>query len=347
MMRNAGVCGLILLGLFSLSCQRHDPSKVVPAQAPELSSAPVLSAGREIGRDLLGQIKPDPRSTSQVMARMSALSVLSIDHFPGDRVKKGERVMVLLSPDFFAAESELASILSSSGGGHVRGIRRLAVRKLRLLGASREEIARLERTGSPTNRFEARSPRTGILMQLGPSVGSRVVTGDLLFAVSDLRHLWVSAFLYPGEESGLAKGTSVRVFPLHDLSKGRAGTILRVAPFIDPRTRTIPLRIGIDNDGNLFRPDAWVHVRVPIRAESGKPLLRLPPESVVRRKDGKTGVFRLRTAASPRFVPVVVLGREKGEVVVSGELKEGDRVVVRGLLPLLAGENGRSSTSNP
>lgn len=346
-MRNVGVCGLILLGLFSLSCQRHEPPKAPPAPPPSPSSAPVLSAGKEIDRDLLGQVKPDPRSTSQVMARIPALSVLSIDRFPGDRVQEGERVMVLLSPDFFAAESELASILSSSGGGQVRGIRRLAVRKLRLLGASREEIARLEKTGSPTNRYEVRSPRSGTLMQLGPSVGSRVATGDLLFAVSDLRHLWVSAFLYPGEEAGLVKGTSVRVFPLHDLSKGRAGTVLRVAPFIDPRTRTIPLRIGIDNAGLLFRPDAWVHVRVPIRSESGKPLLRLPPESVVRRKDGETGVFRLQPAVPPRFVPVAVLGREKGEMVVSGALKAGDRVAVRGLLPLLAGENARSSTSTP
>lgn len=341
MMQRPGTFGLILLGLLTLSCQRHDPQKGAPPAPPAPSAALVLPAGKEVGRDLLGQVQPDPRDTSQVMARLSALSVLSIDHFPGDRVTKGERVMVLMSPDFFAAESELASIHSSSGAGHVRGIRRLAVRKLRLLGASREEIARLEKTGSPTDHYEVRSPRSGTLMRLGPSVGSRVVTGDLLFSVSDLRHLWVSAFLYPGEEAGLDNGSPVRVFPLHDTSKGVPGIILRVAPFIDPGTRTIPLRIGIDNAGVLFRPDAWVHVRIPIRPGGGKTLLRLPSASVVRRKDGATGVFLLRPAASPLFVPVVVFGREKGEVVVSGALQGGDRVAVGGILPLLAKENAR------
>ncbi len=341
MMRRPVSLGILALGLLCLSCQRHTPPPAGHPSPPEISSAVVTPAGQTTGRDLLGQVQTDPRSTSQVMARISGISVLSIDHFPGDRVRRGERVMVIMSPDFFSAESEFSSLLSSSPGGDVRGLKRLAIRKLRLLGASREEIDRLEKTRSPTDRYEVRAPRSGTLMRVGPSVGTRVAIGDLLFVVSDLRHLWVSAFLYPGENAGLSKGTQVQVFPLHDLSRGVPGTILRVAPFIDPQTRTIPLRIGIDNSGNLFRPDAWVHVRIPIRPGEGEPLLRLSAGAVVRRADGKTGVFLLRGTQPPRFVPVKVLGRDKGEAVVSGNLAAGDRVVVRGLLPLLAEENAR------
>ena len=341
MMRRPVSLGIFALGLLCLSCQRQTPPPAVHSSPPQISSAVVAPAGETMGRDLLGQVQTDPRSTSQVMARISGISVLSIDHFPGDRVTQGERVMTLMSPDFFSAESEFSSLLSSSSGGNVRGLKRLAIRKLRLLGASREEIDRLEKTRSPTDRYEVRAPRSGTLLRVGPSVGTRVAIGDLLFVVSDLRHLWVSAFLYPGENAGLSKGMSVQVFPLHDLSRGAPGTILRVAPFIDPQTRTIPLRIGIDNSGNLFRPDAWVHVRVPVHPGGGGALLRLPAEALVRRADGKTGVFLLHGTESPRFVPVVVFGRDKGEAVVSGALQAGDRVVVRGLLPLLAGENSR------
>ena len=340
MMRRPVSLGILALGLLCLSCQRHTPPPPAHSSPPEISAAVVTPAGKTTGRDLLGQVQTDPRSTSQVMARISGISVLSIDHFPGDRVRRGERVMVIMSPDFFSAESEFSSLLSSSGG-NVRGLKHLAIRKLRLLGASREEIARLEKTRSPTDRYEVRAPRSGTLMRVGPSVGTRVAIGDLLFVVSDLHHLWVSAFLYPGENAGLSKGTPVQVFPLHDLSRGAPGTILRVAPFIDPQTRTIPLRIGIDNSRNLFRPDAWVHVRIPIRPGGGGPLLRLAAGAIVRRADGKTGVFLLHGGDPPHFVPVEVVGRDKGEAVVSGALLAGDRVAVRGLLPLLAKENGR------
>lgn len=340
MMRPMRSIVILLCGLLAVACQKNAPSRGGSSPSPPVT-APVLRAGEDVGRDLLGQVQIDPQTTSQTMARLSALTVLSIAHFPGDRVKKGETIMVLQSPDFFSAESELSSILSSPGGGDVPGIRRLAVRKLVLLGASQREIARLVRTRTPTDRYEARAPRSGILTRLGPAEGARVSTGDLLFVVSDLDRLWVRAFLYPGEEQGLADGSRVRVSPLDDPSRVLEGTILRVAPYIDPRTRTIPLRIVIDNSLGLFRPDAWVRVRIPVRPRAGGRLFRVPGESVVRRQDGKTGVFVVRSPGGIRFMPVSVFGRGKGEAVVSGEFQKGDRVVTRGLLPLVSNENGR------
>jgi len=339
-MRPIGSFVILFCGLLTVSCQKNAPPAPRSAPLPPVT-APVLPAGKDVGRDLLGQVQADPQATSQSMARLSALSVLSIAHFPGDRVKKGETIMVLQSPDFFSAESELSSILSSPGGGDVPGIRRLAIRRLVLLGASQKEISRLTRTRTPTDRYEARSPRSGILTRLGPGEGARVSTGDLLFVVSDLDRLWVRAFLYPGEEKGLSDGVRVRVSPLDDPSRVVEGSILRVAPYIDPRTRTIPLRIVIDNALGLFRPDAWVRVRIPVRPQEGASLFRVPGDAVVRRMDGKTGVFVVRPPGGIRFLPVSVLGRGKGEAVVSGEFLTGDRVVTRGLLPLVSRENGR------
>ncbi len=331
---------IVLLAVFA-ACQRDRSSAPPAGSSSRQVTAPVEKAAGPVLHTFLGQVAYDPSSSSQVMARLSALSVVSIKIFAGDRASRGETVMVLKSPDFLSAESELASVLDNPGGKtpeRVHGIRILAEQKLRLLGASSEEIARLERTRRPIDRYEVRSPLSGTLIRIGPAAGAQVRKGDLLFEVSDLSHLWVQAYLFPGEEKGIRQGSEVRVVSLHASGEAGIGRILRIAPFIDPRTRTIPLRIALDNSRGTFLPDEWVRIRVPVHERSGRPVYLVPERAIVRTKDRRTAVFVVRGEASPALLPVTVLGRSKGVVEVRGEFREGDRVVTEGLLPLLSRE---------
>jgi Cu(I)/Ag(I) efflux system membrane fusion protein len=330
---------LVSLALMLLLFGCHRPAEKRPSPpASRIATVPVRLATGERTRTLLGQVTFDPAFYAQVMARVPALSVRKIRAFAGDQVRKGDPVLVLKSPDFLSAESELASVLNTPGRpGRIGDIRRLAEQKLRLLGASNEEIARLERTRVPVDRYEVRSPLSGTILRIGPSEGSQVKTGDLLFEVSDLTHLWVQAFLYPGEEAGIRQGSPVDVVPLNERSVRGPGVVSRIAPFIDPRTRTIPLRISLPNHEGLFRPDSWVRVRIPIARNLHRPSFLVPRISVVRMKSRQTAVFVLSQTGSPVPVPVTVLGIRGEEVEVDGTLSEGEKVVTGGLLPLLSG----------
>jgi Cu(I)/Ag(I) efflux system membrane fusion protein len=291
-------------------------------------------------RTLLGQVTFDPAHYAQVMARVSALSVRRIRAFAGDAIRKGAPVLLLKSPDFLAAESELASVLNTPGRpGRIRGIRTLAEQKLRLMGASDVEIARLERTRIPVDRYEVRSPLSGTIIRIAPSEGSQVKTGDLLFEVSDLTHLWVGAFLYPGEETGIRSGTAVVVTPLHERGVRGTGIVTRIAPFIDARTRTIPLRISLPNPAGVFKPDSWVRIRIPIARSGRGPSYLVPKVSVFRMKNRMTAVFILSGQGTPVSVPVSVLGIRGEDAEVEGGLSEGQKVVTAGLLPLLSGKD--------
>ncbi len=332
------ICALMLLGILA-ACQRNREHSPVAPPASRIATVPIRKAPGPPMRTLLGQVAYDPASFAQVMARLPALSVVSIRIFPGDRVSRGETVMVLKSPDFLSAESELASILANPGAKgrkSVGGIRVLAEQKLRLLGASRKEIERLERTRRPVDRYEVRSPLSGTLIRIGPSEGAQVRIGDLLFEVSDLSRLWVQAFLYPGEEKGLLRGSPVSIVPLHEEGIVGSGRILRIAPFIDPNTRTIPLRISLDNAGGHFRPDSWVRIRIPVGDGKSAPVFLVPERAIVRTKEQKTAVFVMKKEGGPTLVPVTVMGHLKEDVEVRGDLESGDRVVTEGILPLLS-----------
>lgn len=325
----------LLLILLLAGC--HHPSGTTPPPVPSrIETSPVRVASGPLVRTLLGQVAFDPSASAQVMARIPALSVRTIRRFAGDRVRKGVVVFVMQSPDFLNAESELASVLNTgSRPSTVHGIRILAEQKLRLMGAGKEEIRRLERTRVPIDRYEVRSPLSGTIIRIGPAEGARVNTGDFLFEVSDLAHLWVQAFLYPGEERGIRRGTAVTVTPLHEKEVSGTGTISRIAPFIDPRTRTVPLRISLDNPKGLFRPDSWVRIRIPLFDKSAPPAFLVPASSVVRTREGVTVVFVKGNGRPPVPVPVSVLGEEGKNLYVRGALSVDERVVTAGLLPLL------------
>jgi len=181
-----------------------------------------------------------------------------------------------------------------------------------------------------------RSPLSGTIIRIGPSEGSQVKTGDILFEVSDLRRLWVQAFLYPGQERGIRPGARVSVSPLHEKGVTGTGIVERIAPFIDARTRTIPLRISLENPRGFFKPDAWVRIRVPVLGNDRSAAVLVPLLSVVRLPDRRTAVFILPDQGPPVPVPVTVLGASGKEAVVTGHLSAGQKVVTEGLLPLLA-----------
>lgn len=334
-MRRLALLAIIVAG-FS-GCRHHDTPPPVPPASSRILTVPVRSNAGVLTRTLLGQVAFDPSFLAQVMSRVPALSVESIRAFPGDHVRKGETVYVLQSPAFLSAEAELASVMNArSGPAMIHGIRSLAEQKLRLMGASEKEIVRLEATRHPVDRYAVRSPISGTIVRSGPAEGSQVKTGDLLFEVSDLAHLWVQAFLYPGEEQGIRPGLPVTVTPLHEPGISGTGRVVRIAPFIDPATKTIPLRISLGNPLGLFRPESWVRIGVPVRSAGSRPTYLVPSRAVVRYSDRRTAVFVVSGPGPPRPVPVTVLGVGGGETVVSGPLRVGMGVVVSGLLPLIS-----------
>ena len=105
------------------------------------------------------------------------------------------------------------------------------------------------------------------------------------------------------------------------------GRIARVAPVLDPATRTAPIEIEIPNGDNRLKPG--MYARISLTVEERKNTL-LAPKSAVIDFENKRGVWVPNEERRAQFVPVTlgIEGPEQIEIV-SG-LKEGDRFVVAG-----------------
>lgn len=331
---------VVLMGLVLLICSACSRSHPVPAGkagstavASPIETVSVQKGGFPAMRTIPGRITFNPVHYKRVMARVSAISTIGLKAFPGDFVRKGQVVAVLKSPEFLTAETELISVLNNrekNTSAHT-GILSLSESKLRYLGASPAEIQRLLKTRSPSDRYEVRSPIDGTIVKTGEIEGSQVHPGDVLFEVSDLHHLWVKAFIYPGEEGQVQKGSRVLIQTLHPPVRQVEAKVEQVFPMVDPMTRTIPIRITLPNPDLFFKPDLWVSVLVPIPSPSGLVLHVVPEQSVFENHLGKTAVLLKGKDGVFRQVGVSVYAIDGDRSAVSGPLHQGDQVVTVGL----------------
>ena len=119
------------------------------------------------------------------------------------------------------------------------------------------------------------------------------------------------------------------------------GRIARVAPVLDPSTRTAPIEIEIPNPG--FRLKPGMYARVGITTNQKKDTLVVPINAVID-LGGRRGVFLAQENDTATFRPIrtgieeatqieILDGLTEGDVIVTtgaGSLREGERFVVAG-----------------
>lgn len=333
---------LVLLPILGLAaCNREKgPASPKPSasSAPPVATAPVEKGSLPAYRTIPGRITFDPSYYKRVMARVSAISTVELRKFPGDAVRKGEVVAVLKSPEFLTAETEVVSVIKDRGpqGAPTGSLLAMAEEKLRYLGASRAEIDRLVATRTPTARYEVHSPIDGTIVKTGEIEGSQVHSGDVLFEVSDLHHLWVKAFIYPGEEGHVRKGSRVFIQTIHRPIRRVSAFVDQVFPMVDRKTRTIPIRISLPNPDLSFEPDLWVSVLVPEATGPSGPYYLVPTRSIFENERGSPSVIATGNGSDFRIVGVEVAGIDRETSMVRGDFRSGDRVVTDGLERLRA-----------
>jgi RND family efflux transporter MFP subunit len=113
------------------------------------------------------------------------------------------------------------------------------------------------------------------------------------------------------------------------------GQIARLAPVLDPSTRTAQLEIEIPNPDNRLKPG--MYARVSIVTNTKKDALVVPVNAVAD-LGGRRGVFIPQPDNSAVFRTIQV-GSEQGDVIeVADGLKEGDRVITTGAGALRDGD---------
>ena len=278
----------------------------------------------------------------------------------GDQVKAGDALAEVASPDFAAAISAYRKALSTA-----QTLRRVADMDKDLL--QHNGVARREEEQAQTDAANAEADRDAALQTLvslnldpqtikdlaagrpiahpsgminspiaGTVVEKLITPGELLtagstpcFTVADLSRVWVMAQLFGSDLASVSVGDSAEVESGIATNKF-SGTVDNISALVDPTTRSVMVRVVVDNPGDLLKKQMYVRVRIQSRRES---IGLLVPVSAILRDDENLPFVYVAQPDGSFARRHVTLGYRTGDQYdIPDGLKAGDQIVVDGAI---------------
>ena len=127
------------------------------------------------------------------------------------------------------------------------------------MGSGKTSWRSLQKSGAYITSVELRSPVNGLVLSRNVSPRQKIDRGTECFRIADLSRVWVEADLYDSEAKYIQPGMQARV-SMPGQKDHFAATVSEVLPRFDAASRTLKVRLEMDNPGNVFRPDMFVDV---------------------------------------------------------------------------------------
>lgn len=279
---------------------------------------------------LFGKVQTDERLLQSQTASISGRIEKLLVNFTGERVRKGQTLALIYSPELVTAQQEL---LEAARSKNIQPELYLAAReKLSLWRLSENQINNIEKTGRVKTVFEVLSGTSGIVTAKRVSTGDYVSQGSVLFDVADLSQVWVLFDAYESDLPFLKVGNEIK-FSVQALpGKNFTARIRFIDPVIDPVNRVSKVRVEISNGKGELKPEMFTEGVVNARLDEYKNYLVIPRSAVL--WTGKRSVVYVKDPdhAEPAFsMREVELGPElSNSYVVLDGLFDGDEIVSEG-----------------
>jgi Cu(I)/Ag(I) efflux system membrane fusion protein len=292
--------------------------------------AEVTSLGREIRT--VGHVTFDERRVQAIAPKVEGWVERLFVDVTGQPVREGEPLLTIYSPMLVTAQEELllarrlaADVVQGTDDARRSAEQLLASarRRLEYWGISSTEITRIEESGVVQRTLTLHSTATGVVIERAVLEGQRIMAGEALFKVADLRRVWIEGDVFEQDLAGVRVGQAVEA-ELEALPGERvSGRISYVYPTLDPETRTARVRAEYANPGLRLKPGMYATLRVQGARTSALSV----PRSAVLATGERSIVFVKRADGrlEPRLVRLGLATDERVEVLAG--LVAGDTVV--------------------
>jgi Cu(I)/Ag(I) efflux system membrane fusion protein/cobalt-zinc-cadmium efflux system membrane fusion protein len=310
----------------------------VPLSPVQLTAEQMRNIGMTTGTAEYKNLSDDLRATGSVAINDRLLSYVQV-RFSGSirkvyanatyqYVRKGEPLFTVYSPELVATQQEylLANenqrALSSSSirdvAAGARSLSTAAEHRLAQWEIPESEIAELKRSGRVLTELTIQSPVSGYITERNALPNMYAEPGTRLYTIADLSHVWVNAQVFQCDVGRLKPGDQAAITVDAYPQKIFIGRVEEVLPQVDATTRTVPVRLSIDNTKLLLKPGMFVNV--DLKSSMGRRLV-VPASSVL-----QTGLKQ-----------IVFLNKGEGRIepkeVVLGPQIGDNFVILKGLEP--------------
>lgn len=275
------------------------------------------------GIDTVGYVDFDESKVSHIHLRTEGWVENLVVRSEGERVKKGDRLFDFYSPELVNAQEEFVQALSA---GNKRLISASAARLL-ALGVSKSQISALRKSRKVHQNISIYAPQNGVVSVLSVREGMFIKPSMKAMSLADLSSIWLLAEVFERQVDWVSTGDAAQVTLSYVPGHVWEGKVEYVYPSLDPKTRTLKVRLRFDNPNETLKPNMYANVKIFGGAKTD--IIVIPIEALIRTGRNERVIVAL---GEGRFdARTVKAGIESGEWVeiISG-LKEGDDVVISG-----------------
>ncbi|MEM7206148.1 MAG: efflux RND transporter periplasmic adaptor subunit [Planctomycetota bacterium] len=224
---------------------------------------------------MAGAIAFDETRVRGISARVSGWVERMYLDFTGIHVQEGDHLVRLYSPELLTAQQELLAgrrKLTQPNEGTSEFLQQsdarvveVARHKLRLLGLSPAQIAKVEQQDRAEDHVLIRAPASGVVIDRVVEEGDYVAAGAEICRVAELDRLWLLLQAYEQDLPWIRYGQEVTVAADAYPGEEFRGWVSWINPTVDRQTRTVSLRVTLDNAQGRLKPGMFARAYVSAR----------------------------------------------------------------------------------
>jgi len=267
------------------------------------------------GIDTVGYVDYDESLVSHIHLRTEGWIENLVVQSEGELVTKGQRLFDLYSPELVNAQQEFLQALKLDNSG----MQQASKERLEALGVSDGQVQALQKSRRVRQTVSIYAPQDGVVSTLPVRDGMYVKPADRVMSLADLSQVWLLAEVFERQADWVEVGQDADVVLPYQPGTQLEGRVEYIYPALDPRTRTLKVRLRFPNPDETLKPNMYANVKI-----YGGPLedaIVIPLEALI------------RTGREERVVVDLGKGRFASRSVTAG-IESGDWVqIVKGIAP--------------
>ena len=283
--------------------------------------------------------------TSHISGRIERLMI----GFTGEKIKKGQILAWVYSPELVTAQKELLEARKTQEGSPQ--LFRAARAKLQNWKLSEKQIDQIIEKGEPQEQLPIYADVSGTILRKNVNLGDYIKKGQALFEVADLSSVWATFDVYESDLSWISLDDMVH-FQVKSLSgQAFSGKVSFIDPVINPKTRVATVRVILSNTDEVLKPEQFILGKIHSTLKTDEKVL-VVPKSAVMWTGGRSVIYSKKVTDNGVYFVMkeVVLGASLGtEYVILEGLEEGEEIATNGTFSIDAAAQlvGKASMMNP
>jgi Cu(I)/Ag(I) efflux system membrane fusion protein len=236
----------------------------------------------------IGELNYDEGTLKTISAYVDGRLDRLYADYTGVVVKKGDHLALVYSPRLYSGQAELLLAKKSRDAGASSTLAQVArsndnlyasaKERLTLLGMTELQIEQLEEAGEATSQMALCAPNSGTVIEKMAVEGQYVKEGDPIYKLADLSTVWLMLKLFPEDAVTIRYGQKVSAEVQSLPGRKFTGRVAFIDPNVDPKTRTVGVRVVIPNDDGVLRVGDYAKATIDVPLADALTKLVYDPE---------------------------------------------------------------------